>query len=432
MLQEDFRKEAHFDLLLNDSSAMRLILIFTLFIIPLFSTGQSNLCKTDGKIDPARDSLKFHHFQSLLSYNLANPQIQNRSVQYFPVVIHVVSRQTTNPVSEAQVLNQLDVINADFSGNGENILKLLSEFVPLLGRGEMKFCLATVDPNGQATSGITFTHTDIPNIALQSGPEGRIAVFYDQLGGKTGWDPTRYINVWIGEYGDFLGSASFPGAAPFSEEIGIVIDPQYFGSIGEAGNSGVYGRGHTLTHEMGHFFGLKHIWGKGFDANCDDSDDVPDTPNAEGPYFGCPSGQRISCNSSDMYQNFMDLTDDRCLAAFTKGQVAYMQSAIETYYPGLAVDGECATYTDSYSDWYAQLIWSYDASSNTYVIYSDEILDQVRKVEVYGVDGRLAYTNYWDDQQTHLMNLSALASGIYFVRIAGDGNKYFVRTIVLY
>ena len=51
--------------------------------------------------------------------------------------------------------------------------------------------------------------------------------------------------------------------ANYPEEIGLVIDPKYFGSIGAAGNSGFYSGGHTLTHEMGHFFGLKHIWGQG-------------------------------------------------------------------------------------------------------------------------------------------------------------------------
>ncbi len=385
----------------------------------------------DSQINFAGDSLKYNRFQSVLKFNMAHAGIENRTLKYFPVVIHIVAKEDDSPVSEAQVLHQLDVLNADFAAHGANIDKLLPEFVPLIVDGEIRFCLATVDPEGNPTSGITYTTTDIDNIAYQSGPEGRIVIHYDQLGGKTGWDPTQYINIWVGEYGDILGSASFPGAAPFNEEIGVVINRKHFGSIGGAGNSGFFGGGHTLTHEMGHFFGLRHIWGNGFASDCEDSDDIQDTPNAEGPYFGCPSGDQFSCGTSDMYQNFMDLTDDRCLAAFTKGQVTFMHSAIEVYYPNLGEEGECATYTDSYDDWYSQLVWSHDASSNTYVLYSDDILDKARAVQVYSADGRLAYNQLWDLEQTHLLNLRNLASGIYFVRIA-RGKEYFVRTIVLY
>ncbi len=426
-----FRKRCLFTLFLVHTSNMRAILFIFIFSFPMLSSGQASRCLVDGKIDALQDTSQYKLFQTVYQYKLKEHKIRNRTVQYFPIVIHVVSREHSNPVSEAQVRNQLDVLNADFSGRGDNIPKLLPEFASMVADADVRFCLATHDPDGNPSTGITFTQTDISNIALQTGPQGRIAIHYDQLGGKTGWNPSKYINVWIGEYGDILGSATFPGAAPFSEEIGVVIDPKYFGSIGPAGNSGFFSWGHTLTHEVGHFFGLQHIWGNGFNADCADSDDISDTPNAEGPYFGCPQGVQVSCNTSDMYQNFMDLTDDRCLAAFTIGQVAFMQSAIDVYYPDLTVEGECTTYTNAFDTWYAELVWSHDASSDTYVVYSAEILDSQKKVEVFGVDGRLVYHQQWGGQQTHLLNLRSLASGIYFVRIT-QGEKYSVRTIVLY
>jgi hypothetical protein len=431
MLPVVFKRRTFFALFLKNTTAMRAILFLLMFAIPMMSVGQLHKCPVDSRIQSGPDQLKYQLFQSVLEQRLSNQKIEFRSLQYFQVVIHVVSRSSVNPISEAQVRNQLDVLNADFAGRGENLGKLLPEFAPLVGNGNLIFCLATTDPDGNPTSGITFTHTDIVNIALQTGQDGRIAIHYDQLGGKTGWDPSRYINVWVGEYGDILGSASFPGAAPFPEEIGLVIGNKYFGSIGEAGNSGYFGRGHTFTHEMGHFFGLRHIWGNGFDANCEDSDDISDTPNAAGPYFGCPAGQQVSCNSSDMYQNFMDFSDDRCLAAFTQEQVTFMITAIDVYYPNLALKGDCSMYTDAVNDWYGQLKWSHDAAANTYVIYSAEILDQSVNVQVFSTDGRLAYDALWSDAQSHLLNLRGLASGVYFVRLT-IGEDPYVRAIVLY
>lgn len=407
------------------------LLLLVLFLIPMCLSGQDIRCPAVKGISSQHHPTDYARFQALLEYNLKQRNIKPRSLQYFPIVIHVVAKEGDVPVSEAQVLNQIDVLNADFAGLGQNMPKLLPEFLSIAGVADMQFCLAKTDPEGNPSSGITFTETDIENIALQTGPEGRIAIFYDQLGGKTGWDPSRYINIWIGAYGDILGSASFPGSAPFPEETGIVIDPKYFGSIGEAGNSGFFGRGHTLTHEMGHYFGLKHIWGDGLGASCDDSDDIPDTPNAAGPYYGCPEGQQISCETSDMYQNFMDFSDDRCLAAFTEDQVIFMQTAQEVYYPDLPVEGACTPTSKAFDTWYKSLIWSYDAASDTYILYSDEIFTAKRDIHVFSVDGRLAYQGEWSSGQSYRLNLKNLAAGVYFIRIDQNG-QYFVRSIVIF
>ncbi|HJW30249.1 MAG TPA: M43 family zinc metalloprotease, partial [Saprospiraceae bacterium] len=248
--------------------------------------------------------------------------LQSRDVKHFEVVIHVVSTDDKLNVSQAQVLQQLDVLNADFAGMGDNIGKLPVEFKSLVADAGLQFCLASLDPDGQPTTGITFTHTDLQHVGTQYGEGGRRVIQYDELGGKTGWDPKRYINIWIGDCENILGSSSMPDDLFPMEEIGLVIDDQHFGAFGPSGSYGEFGRGHTLTHEMGHFFGLQHIWGHGLNEDCSDSDDIDDTPNAAGPHYGCPTGEVLSCGDQNMYQNFMDLTDDRCLAAFTHGQVA--------------------------------------------------------------------------------------------------------------
>lgn len=410
---------------------MRAILFYMLFLLPQFSAGQAHGCDFDSRFNTANDDPAYIFFQERIQQALQQPLIRSRSVVYLPVVIHVVAREPVQPVSVAQALNQLDVLNADFAGEGSNIGSLEEEFIPLVADVQFQFCLASVDPDGQPTSGITYTSTAVKDIALQTGEGGRMAIHYDQLGGKTGWDPARYINIWIGEYGGLLGSASFPGMESYPEEIGVIIDPRYFGSIGDAGMSGFFSGGHTLTHEMGHFFGLKHVWGNGVEASCTDSDDIPDTPNAEGPYYDCPSGPQVTCGTHNMYQNFMDFTDDRCLAAFTYGQAGRMQAVLDTYYPLLINEGSCVSSAETFTSWYDQLVWAHDQPSNSYVIYAAESWMGKKNIGVYSIDGKQVLRDIWEGQQSYLLDLANVGAGVYVVRI-DDGDAKFVRKVVVY
>ncbi len=410
---------------------MRLLHLYILLLFPWWIHAQSAWCDLDRLVVLNQDNPAYRSFLQKIDSTLAHHPVQSRSVIYIPVVIHVVATADQQPISRAQALQQLDVVNLDFAGQGENIYKLLPDFEPLVKDAEIRFCLATIDPDGGPTTGITFTQTTVPNIALETGQEGRVAIHYDQLGGKTGWDPERYLNIWVGEYGDLLGSASFPGMAPFPEEEGVVVDIYHFGSIGDGGASGFYGRGHTLTHEIGHFLGLKHIWGQGLEYTCDDSDDVEDTPNASGPYYNCPTGVQWSCDASNMYQNFMDFTDDRCLAAFTSDQVQHMQAVLEIFYTQWTSSASCLTYADSFDTWYSELTWAYDAGSRRWVIYHDVVWTGDRRVEVFSADGRLVSEGQWHEELSYMIDLSRVGSGVYFVKIS-QGEAHEVRKIAVY
>jgi len=106
------------------------------------------------------------------------------------------------------------------------------------------------------------------------------------------------------------------------ENEGIVLD---FNAFDLNGTSAVSNLGKTAVHEVGHWLGLKHLWG---DEYCGD-DGIADTPKQSGNNVSCPSGVLISCGNGpngDMYMNYMDFTNDDCINMFTLGQKARMLS----------------------------------------------------------------------------------------------------------
>jgi hypothetical protein len=110
-----------------------------------------------------------------------------------------------------------------------------------------------------------------------------------------------------------------------------VVAYRAFGSIddGPFNLQNNFKKGRTTTHEVGHFFGLKHIWGDD-NGDCSGSDYVNDTPNQSGSTSGCPAHPRVTCTDvTAMFQNFLDYTNDECMNLFTLGQVGRMEIIIE-------------------------------------------------------------------------------------------------------
>jgi len=233
-----------------------------------------------------------------------------------PVVVHVIYSNSNENISDAQILSQIQVLNDDFRRLNADADNTWSQAADT----QIQFCMATVDPSGNTTNGITRKSSSRTswgtNDAMKSSAQG----------GVSPWDTSEYLNMWVCNIGGgILGYAQFPGGSAATD--GVVMSPQYFGS--SAGGSGFYlsapfDLGRTTTHEVGHFLNLRHIWG---DGNCNADDFVADTPTSDAANYGCATGH-ISCSSVDMVQNYMDYSDDSCMNLFTQGQKDRMRAVL--------------------------------------------------------------------------------------------------------
>ncbi len=181
--------------------------------------------------------------------------------------------------------------------------------------------MATKDPQGKPTKGITRTQTTQASFADDDGVKSSAS------GGADGWPSDKYLNLWVCALGGgLLGYAQFPGGPPQTD--GVVILYTAFGTTGTA--TAPFNLGRTATHEIGHWLNLHHIWGD--TQHCEGTDFVNDTPNAQMPNFGKPKFPHVTCSNGpngDMFMNYMDYVDDDTMVMFTSGQVARMNAALD-------------------------------------------------------------------------------------------------------
>lgn len=280
----------------------QIILLFLVTITCQLSWGQ-RIC---GTVDyGVQQSLFKNHPPAMEEMNFRDT-LPNEVIT-IPVVVHILYNNSNQNISEAQIQSQLLVLNNDFNLRNANAESIPAVFKTKAGIAKFNFCLAGVVR--QSTSTTSFEMND--------------AMKANRTGGSDGWDAKHYLNIWVCNLkGRALGYASAPG---FPSNIdGVVISFSAFGTKGTA--AAPFNLGRTATHEVGHWLGLKHIWG---DNDCG-SDDIYDTPQQRSYNYGCPNFPRINnCTTTpdgEMFMNYMDFTNDACMSLFTQGQVNKMRS----------------------------------------------------------------------------------------------------------
>lgn len=254
-----------------------------------------------------------------------------------PVIVHVIhngeSIGTGSNISAAQVQSQIEVLNEDFRRkSGTNGFNSHPDGADV----EIEFALALRDEFGNE-----LTEPGIHRVDGNKQYWERNNI-ENVLKPQTIWNPTKYLNMWTMNFGgdnsSLLGYAQFPSLSGLggletngglANTDGVVIGYKYFGRVGELAEK--FDGGRTTTHEVGHWLGLRHIWG---DGDCSVDDYCDDTPKASNANYGCAEGAN-SCwflwpnnDGPDMIENYMDYSDDACMNIFTQDQKDRMQTVM--------------------------------------------------------------------------------------------------------
>jgi hypothetical protein len=299
--------------------------------------------------DPANAALLAHIREHSFTSAHQSPQAPHANAKTtadvtIPVVFHILLtsgqiNQLGGTAGIAQrVYSQIDVINRDYAKRNYDTAFIPAVFKPLASRTNLQFGLAHRKPDGTSTVGFEIVTTTTNSYSINDG-YGASSAKHSGQGGVDAWDVSKYLNIWVlnlapnGILGftdppSFLGIPGFPHG-----ELGIVLNYGAFGRRAAATNYYLSGidRGRTLTHELGHYFALEHVWGPSSSAVCTDDDNIGDTPIQLDENYGYPSFPQISCGNGpngDMFMNYMDYVNDSAMHLFTIQQAGLINSKV--------------------------------------------------------------------------------------------------------
>lgn len=388
-------------------------------------------------------------------FNRAKASVsQDRATVYtIPVVFHVVYNNGDENLPDSVLLNQIDVLNDAYGYTNADQVNLRDTFNTIVGSTDIQFELATVGPDGNPTIGITRTSTAITEfggLGMLTGDMSDLErIKNTSQGGQDPWDQSRYLNIWVADMSVSFGGQSitalmgyatppnnlpnWPAGTSGGMSDGVVLQYQAVGSnnpiVLDPGTGPINFEGKTCVHEVGHYLGLRHIWG---DGDCNEQDGIDDTPNATENSQNITSCDTLNNTCTDnigtlgdlpnMQENYMDYSPESCQVAFTMGQSDLMRGVIETHrwdlidnYPVLStLEKERLTIS----------IFPNPSTGN--VTIKGTVLNGV--VEVFANNGQLIATKETKSDQTQI---SDLANGFYFVRISGNNNVITKKLTVI-
>ena len=328
---------------------MKIISTFILLFITFFSFAQERCGFGLAEKENSKNSIWLRQkaeFEYQLRQDIAKSEGANLRVQdkllKIPVVFHVIHNNSANiiggvenaNITDEQIKSQIVVLNEDYrrkaGTKGFNTNAVGADM-------EIEFELATKDPSGKASIGITRTFVDKATWNFLGDNQ--------MIANKIRWDYEKYLNIWVMKSdGRTIGYSGFPydskliGLGATAQDIldqnifdGVIIDYRYVGNCcGVQGTT--YNFGRTTTHEIGHYLGLLHPNG---DESCG-SDYCDDTPQIESLNNSttCPisSSTCSGIKRTNMIENYMDYSPDRCMNVFTNDQKKKGEVGIEFEY----------------------------------------------------------------------------------------------------
>lgn len=348
----------------------------------------------------------------------------SKEVITIPVVVHVLYNVAAQNISDAQIYSQIAVLNEDFRRLNADTFKTPALFKPIAADCEIQFCLAAQTPTGQWTNGIQRRQT---TVGIFSDENNNMKYF--NSGGLNVWDRNRYLNIWVCNIASpTIGFAQMPGGA--SSTDGVVIHYQHMGRTGLVVSP--FHKGRTATHEIGHWLHLYHIWGDDNGA-CFGTDYIDDTPNQANNNISCPNFPKPSCqNTSDMFMNYMDYTDDMCMNIFTVGQKNRMRGVLNTSRVSIKSSTVCTPLgVDSRGNIRGVMVYPNPAGNHISITaFINNPADAT--IRIFDIGGRLIATENlgFVSEINHEMQVDNLLPGIYLVEVSSGDTRVSRRLVI--
>jgi hypothetical protein len=394
------------------------------------------------------DSQYLASIKSITNQKLGKREID--TIYRIPVVFHIVYNTTAENIDDSLIHSQIRVLNEAFRRQNADTVNTRELFKPLAGDARIEFFLATLDPQGNPTDGIVRQNTSTQTFYIGGQTLSADYVKKRSTGGSDPWDTDHYLNIWSCDL-SFRGTPFLLGYAypPFNssgwpstsfvgkERQGVVL---HYGMIGEDNPNDNVGqnstREKTAVHEVGHYLGLRHVWGDGQLSNgCAVDDYIDDTPNTSTRNSGC-NKNRNTCNEGqddmpDMIENYMDYSPGSCVNMFTHMQANLMIHNLVELRPEVAtivVPVEPPLIPERRNNLYPVPV----EDQITLTLLAVDPL-KVYTIEITTALGQLVHSKgYKLNVDQTLLDMSFLTSGFYYFEVKDGDSVVYTRKLVKY
>jgi len=426
----------------------------------------SKLVEHEMQANPHYKDIVENYFNGLQEWLNNNPNSKNTIIT-IPVVVHVVHKQSHNlgigtNIPQIQIDDAIRILNEDYRKmNPEFSNPPRNTFTSYAGDSELEFCLATTDENGNFTTGVTRTSTTKTSFDADDNTDSN-AMKRTATGGKDGWDPLKYLNIWVcnltnSQGGQTLGYAYLPGQQSQSWTAwrdGLVIDYAYFGTVGNSASSS-QNDGRTPTHEIGHYLGLKHTFCEQEDAQgnpiCCDNDNtsgggyVNDTPASKDIYWGSVNAStgNNTCNDTQYSNAFssdvLDMDENYMSYAFTTWMFSHNQINVMDYTMNSSTGqgGRAALKTSNgcmisgiSNMLHENLINIYPNPTIGFINFKFSMNIKVNSIVIQNILGEEIFRTEDIQSDIFSLNLSSFSEGIYFATLDTDKGRSIQKILL--